>query len=89
VDDVERVLAEKTAELRELPDLEVVRCGNWLWVSGNTKEHKDRLKELGLRWAPKKGKWYFAGTPRRGGKKTMDWSYIREKYGEELIQEAI
>jgi hypothetical protein len=83
--ELKAILAEKAEDLRELSGLEVVRCGSWLWVSGNTREHKDRLKEMGLRWAPKKGKWYFAGTPRRG-RKQMSWDYITEKYGEEILQ---
>ena len=87
-DEIERVLSEKAEALRKYRDLEVTRCGSWLWVSGNTRDHKDSLKELGLRWAPKKQKWYFAGPPRRGGKKTMAGSHIREKYGEDVLQEA-
>lgn len=32
--------------------------GTWMWVSGNTKPHREELKKFGLRWAPKKQKWY-------------------------------
>lgn len=32
--------------------------GTWLWVSGDTKPHREELKRLGLRWAPKKKMWY-------------------------------
>lgn len=28
--------------------------GNWVWISGETKEHKDTLKEIGCKWAAKK-----------------------------------
>lgn len=28
--------------------------GNWIWISGDTKEHKDTLKEMGCKWAAKK-----------------------------------
>lgn len=28
--------------------------GNWVWISGETKEHKDILKEMGCKWASKK-----------------------------------
>ncbi len=29
--------------------------GNWVWISGETKEHKDILKEMGCKWASKEG----------------------------------
>ena len=33
-------------KLMFIPDITVELCGSWIWVSGNTKEHKDLLKEL-------------------------------------------
>lgn len=33
--------------------------GSWIWVSGDTKEIKDKLKELGFKWACKKKMWYY------------------------------
>ena len=38
-------------------DIEV--CGSWIWVGGDTKPHKEVLKESGYRWAPKKKLWHF------------------------------
>lgn len=40
--------------LTKFADLEVEICGSWIWVSGNTKTHKDILKQLKFRWANKK-----------------------------------
>jgi hypothetical protein len=40
-------------------DLILEVCGNWLWISGNTKVHKDLLKASGFKWSPKKCMWYF------------------------------
>ena len=34
--------------LIRLNGLEVEICGSWIWVSGNTKEHKEILKQLAL-----------------------------------------
>lgn len=39
--------------LTSLSDIEVEICGTWLWVSGNTKAHKEVLKELKFRYAHK------------------------------------
>lgn len=64
--------------------VEVELCGNWLWISGDTRQYKDRLKALGCRWAPKKMKWYWMPEEERHarhyrGKSTM--AEIRNKYG--------
>ncbi|MEG7664976.1 J domain-containing protein [Hafnia paralvei] len=33
--------------------------GNWVWISGETREHKDVLKEMGCKWASKKKQWFY------------------------------
>lgn len=63
-------------------DLKTEVCGAWIWVTGNTKEHKEELKAAGFRWAKKKKAWYFRpeGFKSRGrGKASLD--EIRFKYG--------
>lgn len=50
-------------------------CGSWVWVSGDTRPHKDTLKEAGFKWAPKKMMWHFSPKGERSysrGKYTMD-----------------
>ena len=42
-----------------LDGLEVELCGTWLWVGGNTKEHREILKENSFKWASKKSMWYW------------------------------
>ena len=49
--------------LTSLSDIEVEICGTWLWVSGNTKAHKEVLKELKFRYAHKKQAWYYHTEP--------------------------
>ncbi len=64
-------------------NLNIEVCGAWVWVSGDTKSHKEILKETGFKWAPKKKNWYFkpsdAKRSRSFGKFSMD--QIRDKYG--------
>ena len=92
VNDTENVKVSAEAEkfkeiidiLLNLDGVEVELCGNWLWISGDTRKYKDRLKALGCRWAPKKLKWYWMPEEERHarhyrGKKTM--AEIRNKYG--------
>ena len=57
-------------------------CGSWVWVSGNTKPHKEALKAAGYRWNSKKVKWSFRPADYRSynkGKWSMD--QIRATYG--------
>lgn len=72
-------------ELLKLDGLEIELCGRWLWIGGNTREHKDTLKALGCRWASKKKLWSWHheedGSIHFHGKKSID--EIREKYGSE------
>ena len=44
--------------ISNMKDVEYNIEGTWLWVSGNTKPHREELKRLGLRWAPKRKMWY-------------------------------
>lgn len=57
-------------------------CGSWIWVSGDTKPHKEILKETGFKWAPKKMMWHFRPADYKSfnrGKWSME--DIREKHG--------
>lgn len=87
-------LNEIAAEMRAVilailnisPELKIEITGLWIWVSGDTKPHKDALKKLGLRWASRKKRWYFAGVPSSGrGKWSM--SDIRNRYGSATLED--
>lgn len=62
-------------------EIEIIGC--FVWVSGDTKPHKDDLKALGFRWHNKKKCWYKAPKdyrPRSRRDYSMD--EIREMYGD-------
>lgn len=64
-------------------------CGAWVWITGNTREHKDVLKAAGFKWASKKKAWYFRPEEFRSrskGEKSLD--DIREKYGSNRPQRS-
>jgi len=65
-----------------LTGVEVEICGAWVWVTGNTKEHKASIKAAGYWWAKKKAAWYFR-PPDYKSKNKGDWDLekIRNKYG--------
>jgi curved DNA-binding protein CbpA len=92
--DPKRQTTETAEEFRNIIDallrldgLEVELCGSWLWIGGETKKHKDRLKALGCRWHQKKSLWYWhhpeEGCGRWKSKTTM--SEIRAKYGSQIF----
>lgn len=68
--------------LIKLKGIDLELCGMWIWISGNTRPHKDTLKTAGCRWASKKKMWYWhpAGWESNGRGKTS-MAQIRDKYG--------
>ena len=65
-----------------LDGLMIEICGAWVWVTGNTRAHKETLKANGYRYAGKKKAWHFRPDNWKSashGKTTLDT--IREKYG--------
>jgi len=62
--------------------------GVWLWVSGETKQHRTILKEAGFWFAPKKCMWYFRPENfKRNTHKPIDINAIRSKYGSDVIKQ--
>ena len=73
-------------KLSRYPGLIIELCGVWLWVYGNTKEHKDELYRLGLHYARNKKCWYIHFDDFvKYGKHPASMDYIRNKYGSTVI----
>jgi hypothetical protein len=62
-------------------------CGTWIWLSGNTKEHKEAIKEAGYKWSPKKTMWHWSPSEdkRKCRTKSVDMDSIRNKYGSAIL----
>ena len=60
--------------------------GSWIWVSGDTKEVKDKLKELGFKWASKKKMWYFGELKGKNMGNTKSMNEIKNKYGSSTMK---
>lgn len=70
----------------DLEGVEIELIGNWIWVSGNTYEHKAILKENGFTWANNKKMWYWRPEEYKTySRKSKDINDIRNKYGSEKI----
>ncbi|MCG3687535.1 J domain-containing protein [Aliarcobacter butzleri] len=59
--------------------------GSWVWVSGDTKEIKEKLKELGFKWASKKKMWYY-GEMKSKNPTPKSMEEIKSKYGSETLK---
>ncbi len=72
-------------QLMPLAGILIEVVGNWIWVTGDTKQVKQQLKDAGLFFASKKLAWYYRSIEfkTKGGKKTLD--EIRAKYGSETV----
>lgn len=81
---VDERIREAIEKIITLNGLEIEVCGLWVWVGGNTKEHKEALKAAKFKWAQQKQKWYFAGVP-AGGFRSMEMDEIRRRYGSQRI----
>ncbi len=59
--------------------------GSWIWLSGDTKIIKDKLKDLNFKWASKKKMWYY-GEMKGRNPKQKSMSEIKSKYGCETLK---
>lgn len=48
-------------DLQKNNNIKIERIGSWIWVSGDTFEIKDTLKEMGFFYSGNKKAWYFNG----------------------------
>lgn len=74
--------------LIRIQDITIELCGSWLWISGNTYEHRAELKSCGCMFSRSKKRWYWRhvedGSHWSRGKYTM--GEIRAKYGSIILE---
>jgi len=77
--------------LEDVEDVTVEICGSWVWVTGNTKPHKDKLNKttgVGMQYASKKRAWYwYEGEYVKKSRKNYNMEEIREMHGSHVIKE--
>ena len=71
--------------LLHFENITIELVGSWVWVSGDTKEIKDKLKELGFKWAMKKKMWYY-GEMKSKNPTPKSMEEIKSKYGSETLK---
>lgn len=77
------------SKIINLEGIKIEIIGFWIWVSGETKQHKEILKEAGLVWSKGNSAWYFAPgkVNKKGYRKYMSMKEKRNKYGSKTIKD--
>lgn len=79
--DLEKIISQ----ILHFENIIIELVGSWIWLSGDTKEIKDKLKELGFKWASKKKMWFYGEMKGRNPQeKTID--EIKAKYGSKTFK---
>ena len=76
-------------ELQKIDGITVEIIGKWIWCDGDTKAHKDELKELGLKFSGPRQKWYLRDSNttkyRRPSKKS--YQAIKDEYNKVIAND--
>lgn len=86
---------EETAEMFEniieniihWTDCNIEICGTWLWITGNTYNHRDDLKKMRFGWSKKKSAWYYHKERyHKKGRRELEMDDIRAMFGSSPIK---
>lgn len=83
--EVEKKVREAIEKIIMLDGINIEVVGVWVWVDGETKKHKEALKDAGYRWFKNKKKWAFASKKSKGRGK-MSMNEVRERYGSQSVK---
>ena len=81
---VEQAVMDKVEELLTLNltgcTIEII--GTWIWISGGTKPHREKLRTSKCQWHDKRGRWFWHGPQRRSKyNKHINFAGLRNTYG--------
>lgn len=66
-------------------DIDII--GTWIWLSGNTKQYKEEIKELKFRWSKNKLAWYYhTGSFRKKSKNHYNLDELREMFESRKVE---
>lgn len=83
----DKALREALEKIIAFEGIEVLICGQWIWVSGNTYQYKKELKEIGFKWASQKKQWYYhTDIFIKKSHKSLSMDEIRDYYGSTKVQ---
>lgn len=83
----DKTLREVLEKIISFDGIDILICGQWIWVDGNTYFYKKELKKTGFKWASSKKKWYFhTDTFRKKSHKTLSMEDIQNYYGSTTVK---
>lgn len=71
----------------KMDDVKILLIGTWVWVTGETKLHKDALKAIGCRWHSIRACWYYTAKPYKGFHSKGGLESLAMKYGYQDISD--
>lgn len=86
--EAEQALMQKIQELisEDMFGVDITLIGSWLWLTGNTKAHKDALKRLGCKWHREKECWFWHFGKWRGKASRSSLGELAGKYGSQTFK---
>jgi CRISPR/Cas system endoribonuclease Cas6 (RAMP superfamily) len=79
-------IMEKVTAIKNMKGLEIEVCGSWIWVRGNTYEHRAALKAAEFHFCSNKKAWvWHPETASVGKHRPKSMQYIRTKYGSAVL----
>ena len=70
-----------------LPGLIIEIIGSWVWLTGNTYEHREAIKEAHFKFSRQKLAWYWhSGEYHKRNGKTNSLEEVRAFWGSETVQ---
>lgn len=86
----EEEIAQKLRELLALKmeGVDIYLIGCWVWIKGDTKPHRDALKNLACRWHAKNVCWYYRPEGYRTFNSGKGLGELAQKYGAQKIYDV-
>ena len=85
VDIIDLELEKIISQILHYENIVIEVIGSWIWLSGDTKQIKDTLKEIGFKWARTKKLWFY-GEMKRRNPKEQNIEDIKAKYGCQTVK---
>lgn len=78
----DKALREALEKTINFNGIDIIICGQWIWVSGNTFCYRKELKEFGFKWASQKKMWRWKSESyQKKSRKTLSMNDIMNYYG--------
>lgn len=82
-EETERKLTNIIDKLLKLSmeSVEIDLIGIWVWITGNTKPHREQLKGMGCKWHATRGCWYYKPYESRHWGSNASLEDLAKQYG--------